>query len=217
MMRSGIYPPDLLLYLTPKMCDMKRFLCAVAFLLASTFCMAQHKPTPASTTQPATLAEGSRLLFQQSGSRLTAAEKNAIFRKLGLQVAADKKGFRMDGFDVGARAYPVDLNKDGGEEVFVIMDGLLFGNTGQGVALFMKNSAGVYEHQEEVAGGIAVILGTQSHGYPELVIAGPGFEFPLYRWNGKHYTYVRTISDDDLQNAESSMVEEASKAYQKRN
>lgn len=194
---------------------MKCLLCVVAFLLTGFPSLAQGKPTPAAHTSTTALAEGARLLFQQSNSKLTTAEKNAIFRMLELKVAADKKGFRMDGFDVGAQAYPVDLNKDGVEEVFVIMDGLLFGNTGQGVALFMKNSARGYEQQEEVAGGIAVILGTRSNGYPELVIAGPGFEFPLYRWNGKSYSYARNISDDDLQNAETTMVEEASRAYLK--
>lgn len=192
---------------------MTRFFYTAAFLLAGFVATAQQKPTPASNTQPGGPTEGVRMLFQQSGSRLTPAEKNTLFRKLGLQVSADKKGFRMDGFDVGAKAYPVDLNKDGTEEVFVIMDGLLFGNTGQGVALFMKNSTGAYEHQEEVAGGIAVVLDTQSHGYPELVIAGPGFEFPLYRWNGKSYVYVRNISDDELQNAGTSSVEELSRKY----
>jgi hypothetical protein len=192
---------------------MNRVLYTAVFLLAGFMSLAQQKPTPVSNTQASAATEGARLLFQQSGSRLTAAEKNTLFRQLGLQVAADKKGFRMDGFNVGARAYPVDLNKDGMEEVFVVMDGLLFGNTGQGVALFIKNSTGVYVQQEEVAGGIAVILDRQSGGYPELVIAGPGFEFPLYRWNGKTYTYVRNISDDELQSAQTSSVEEASKKY----
>lgn len=196
---------------------MKCILCVVAFLLAGCPSIAQGKPTPAAHTSTAILSEGARILFQPSGAKLTTVEKNAIFRMLELQVAADKKGFRMDGFDVGAQAYPVDLNKDGEEEVFVIMDGLLFGNTGQGVALFIKNSSGVYVKQEEVAGGIAVILETKSNGYPELVIAGPGFEFPLYRWNGKSYTHVRNISDDELQNAQTTMVEEASKAYLKGN
>lgn len=192
---------------------MNRLFYTAALLLVSSFVLAQQKPTPVSNTPSIALVEGARLLFLQSGSQLSAAEKNTLFRKLGLQVAANKKGFQMDGFDVGAKAYPVDLNKDGAEEVFVIMDGLLFGNTGQGVALFMKNSAGMYEQQDEVAGGIAVVLDTQSNGYPELVIAGPGFEFPLYRWNGKSYTYVRNISDDELQNARTSSVEELSKKY----
>lgn len=192
---------------------MNRVFFTAALLLAGFLSEAQQRPTSVSNTQSTALTEGARLLFQQSGSSLTASEKNTLFRKLGLQVAENKKGFRMDGFEVGAKAYPVDLNKDGVEEVFVIMDGLLFGNTGQGVALFIKNSAGVYEQQEEVAGGIAVILEGPSSGYPQLVIAGPGFEFPLYRWNGKSYTYVRNISDDELQNAQTSSVEEWSRKY----
>lgn len=196
---------------------MTRFLYTAAFLLTCFFSVAQNRPTPAARTGEGILMEGARILFQQSGSKLTPAQKNTLYRKLGLQVAANKKGFRMDGFDVGARAYPVDLNKDGVEEVFVVMDGLLFGNTGEGVALFMRNSAGVYEQQEEVAGGIAVILDKHSNGYPELVIAGPGFEFPLYRWNGKSYTHVRNISDDELQSAQTALVEEASREYLKGN
>lgn len=190
---------------------MNRWITTAAFLLFSFLSIAQNKPSPAAQT--GALAEGARILFDQSHSKLTPAEKNSIFHKLGLQVKPDKKGFRMDGFDVGAKAYPVDLNKDGVEEVFVIMDGLLFGNTGEGVALFIRNSARQYEQQEEVAGGIAVILDTQSSGYPDLVIAGPGFEFPQYRWNGKSYVYINTISDEVLENAQTMRVEEYWKKY----
>lgn len=190
---------------------MNRLITTAAFLLFSFFSIAQNKPTPAAHF--GTMTEGTRMLFGDSQSKLTPAEKNSIFRQLGLGVKPDKKGFRMDGFDVGAKAYPVDLNKDGVEEVFVIMDGLLFGNTGEGVALFIRNTAHQYEQQDEVAGGIAVILDTQSGGYPDLVIAGPGFEFPKYRWNGKSYVYVGTISDEMLENTETMRVEEYWKKY----
>ena len=188
----------------------------MAVLLLVFLCSgAQQKAIPAAHTAEAGLTEGARLLFAHTTTRLTATQKNLLYKKLGLQLAPDRKGFRMDGFAVGAKAYTVDLNKDGAEEVFVLMDGLLFGNTGEGVALFVKNSQQAYEHQVEVAGGIAVILDTPTNGYPDLVIAGPGFEFPLYKWNGKSYTHTRNISDDDLQNANTRTVEEYAKLYQK--
>jgi hypothetical protein len=188
---------------------------AAALILLSLISTAQHKAIPVSNQPGSGLSEGARLLFGQTYSKLTAAQKNALYYKLGLQLSQDKKGFQMDGYDVGAKAYPVDMNKDAVEEVFVVMDGVLFGNTGQGVALFIKNSDQLYEQQAEVAGGIAVILDTKKNGYPELVIAGPGFEFPRYRWNGKHYIYSGVISDDDLQNANTSSVEDYSKLYRK--
>ena len=194
---------------------MKRFLALTGLLLFFLFGMAQQKANPVKSAAESGLSEGAQTLFAQTFSRLTVAQKNAVFQKLGLKLAPDKKGFLMDGYDVGAKAYPVDLNKDGLEEVFVVMDGVLFGNTGQGVALFIKNSDQVYEQQTEVAGGIAVILDTKKKGYPELVIAGPGFEFPLYRWNGKSYAYVGIISDDELQNANTSSVEDYNKLYRK--
>jgi hypothetical protein len=194
---------------------MKRFLIMTALLLLILYSGAQEKASPASSTTAAGLTEGARLLFGSSPSKLTPAQKNLLYKKLGLQLADDRKGFRMDGFAVGAKAYSLDLNKDGVEEVFVIMHGLLFGNTGQGVALFTKSNQQPYEHQAEVAGGIAVILDTQTNGYPDLVIAGPGFEFPLYKWNGKSYVYTRNISDDQLQSAATHTVEEYAKLYQK--
>jgi hypothetical protein len=188
----------------------------MAVLLVVFLCSgAQQKAVPASNAPEAGLTEGARLLFAQTPTKLTPAQKNLLYKKLGLQLSPDRKGFRMDGFAVGAKAYAVDLNKDGAEEVFVVMDGLLFGNTGEGVALFIKNSQQAYEHQVEVAGGIAVILDTQTNGYPDLVIAGPGFEFPLYKWNGKSYVYTRNISDDDLQNATTRTVEDYAKLSQK--
>ena len=194
---------------------MKRFLALTGLLLFFLFGTAQQKANPIQSSAESGLTDGARALFAQTFSRLTIAQKNAVFQKLGLKLSQDKKSFLMDGYDVGARAYPVDLNKDGLEEVFVVMDGVLFGNTGQGVALFIKNRDQVYEQQTEVAGGIAVILDTQKNGYPELVIAGPGFEFPRYRWNGKSYAYAGIISDDDLQNANTSSVEDYYKLYRK--
>lgn len=194
---------------------MKRFLILAGFLLYFLVSTAQQKASPVSSTTQSGLSEGARALFAQTFSRLTIAQKNTVFQKLGLKLSQDKKGFLMDGYDVGAKAYPVDMNKDAVEEVFVVMDGVLFGNTGQGVALFIKNSDQVYEQQAEVAGGIAVILDTKRNGYPELVIAGPGFEFPRYRWNGKSYVYAGVISDDDLQNANTSSVEDYYKLYRK--
>ena len=194
---------------------MKRYLIMALLLFVFLCSDAQEKAITTSNTTGAGLSEGARLLFGTAPSKLSADQKNALYKKLGLQLNNDHNGFRMDGFAVGAKAYTVDLNKDKVEEIFVIMDGMLFGNTGQGVALFTKNSQQAYELQPEVAGGIAVILDSKTNGYPDLVIAGPGFEFPLYRWNGRIYTYTRNISDDELQNASTRRVEDLAKVYQK--
>ncbi len=30
-------------------------------------------------------------------------------------------------------------------------------------------------------------------GYPDLLIGGPGFEQPVWRWNGKEYQFYKTV------------------------
>jgi hypothetical protein len=56
-------------------------------------------------------------------------------------------------------------------------------------------------------------LSTTSLGYPDLLIGGPGFEFPVWRWDGNAYAYNRTVADADYAKLEKRSVEELSKAY----
>jgi hypothetical protein len=32
---------------------------------------------------------------------------------------------------------------------------------------------------------------TKNLGYPDLMIGGPGFEHPVWRWNGKEYNVYK--------------------------
>lgn len=141
------------------------------------------------------------------------AEKNALFQKLGLEVNPDQKSFRYKQLPVGVQVYPTDLNRDGAEEVFVVLEGSLFGDEGSTTALFIKSNGHGYQQQEDIRGGTPLLLDTGSGGYPDLVIGGPDFEFPVYRWNGKAYVHWRTMSDDELQNAQTKRVEEYSRVY----
>ena len=58
------------------------------------------------------------------------------------------------------------------------------------------------------------VLTTASKGYPDLVIGGPGFEFPVFRWNGKVYDNYKTISDAVYGKTKMTSVGDISRQYQ---
>ncbi len=147
---------------------------------------------------PTSIAEtGANLLFKSTKSQLNDAEKSAIYKLLGFTLSADKKGFftkycenrPFDEFDVTIE----DLNGDGVEEVEIV-----YGNdctSGFRIAktavLFIKNQSGVYQKNLDFPSLGYTKLAAKSLGFPDLVFLGPGFEHPIWRWNGKEYQFYR--------------------------
>ena len=167
-----------------------------------------------------TLTEGAGLLFNNSSSKLAAAEKNEIFKQTGFQLSRDKKAFIMDkesaDFPFDAFVYITDMNKDGREEVFVQYgNSYTSGHTGSSLLLYIKNSAGKYQSHLGFPGVEPEALATTNLGYPDLLIGVPGFEFPVWRWNGKMYDYHRKVKDTDLQKMKRTSIADMSKAYAK--
>lgn len=42
------------------------------------------------------------------------------------------------------------------------------------------------------------------NGYPDLIIPGPGFEFPVWLWNGKEYVLHRRANSEAYEAASDS-------------
>ncbi|MEN9569850.1 MAG: hypothetical protein RL172_1081 [Bacteroidota bacterium] len=153
-----------------------------------------------SQANTAPLTPGAVLLFKNSNSKFTNQEKNWLFTETKLQVSKDKKGFKMDEYEVIATAYITDINKDGAEEVFIVLQsGALYGNTGEDFMLYIKNNSGMLQRQD-IGGGLAMIFtSNKANAYPDIAVGGPGFEFALYKWNGKKYAYSKKITDAAIQ------------------
>lgn len=81
----------------------------------------------------------------------------------------------------------VDLNGDGQPEVFVSIQGTCWGGmAGVHMNLMIKAPDGQWKPQFGFP-GIYQILETKNKGYPDIEIGGPGFCFPVWRWNGQRY------------------------------
>jgi hypothetical protein len=160
------------------------------------------------------------MLFKNVKTKLTVAEQNEVAAKLGFILSADKdQPFAADkdskDFPFAAFVMPTDFNKDGKEEIFITFgNSYTSGNAESSVSLFIKNASGTYTLNLGFPGTTPDVLATSSNGYPDLLIGGPGMEFPVYRWNGKEYAYYKAVKDADYGKLKMTNLGEISKAYQ---
>ena len=182
-----------------------------AFYLLMAFQLQAQRPSAAATDK---LPAGAALLFRNVQSALPASEKARVYASLNIHLAADGKSFTLGDYPVDTYVYPTDLNGDGREDLFVgLGSAAMFGNTGENFQLFLADPAGKYLAQPDIGGGRPLIMNTKSLGYPDIVIGGPGFEFPLYRWNGRKYSWSKKIKDGSLNEKNSADIDAYSKAY----
>ena len=95
-------------------------------------------------------------------------------------------------YSPGAIAEVRDLNGDGRPEAVITEGGTYcFGHTGAGYTVVSQQAGGGWK---KLAGGtgIASFLPTKGKGgWPDIEVGGPGFCFPVERWNGKAYVFHR--------------------------
>lgn len=167
------------------------------------------------------LSKGASLLFKNCKTRLSIAEKNSLFLQTGFVLSKDQKQFASS--EEGAADYPfdaylynTDMSADGKEEIFIVFgNSYTSGNMGSNAVLYIKDANGKYTANLGFPSSTPSMLPTKSKGYADLVIGGPGFEFPVWRWNGKTYNFFREIREKELLSLKPVYVDEASKAYQK--
>ena len=170
--------------------------------------------------QAQSLTEGATLLFKNSKSNLTPSEKNKLFIDLQFRLSKDRNQFVADGdvnkeFPFDVHVMPTDFNKDGKEEVFIVYgNSYTSGGAGSSVVVFIKNAAGKYESQLGFPGTAPDVLATVNKGYPDLLIGGPGSEYPVWKWNGINYVLARKVKDSEYEKLKKTSLGEASKAYQ---
>ena len=129
-----------------------------------------------------------------AGITLTEADRLAVFKAAGAQ---QRKGMWIVCADEpspsGASIETVrDLNGDGRPEAVVTEGGTFcYGRAEAGFQLLSKKPDGSWRVMTSNS-GIPEFLKTRGvGGWPDVSIGGPGFCFPVERWNGKAYTLNR--------------------------
>lgn len=127
------------------------------------------------------------------------AEQAAIFKAAGFarRGGAWKSG-NCDGME-SASSSPGsidtyrDLNGDGRPEAVVSESGsVCYGNTGVHFWLLSKQASGAWTLMLSET-GMPEFLGIKGvGGWPDIVLGGPGFCFPVYRWGGRGYAINRS-------------------------
>lgn len=162
------------------------------------------------------LTKGAALLFANIKSTLNNGSKNMIFKMFDMRIAKNGKQFTQEGgedYPFNALVYPVDLNADGKEEIFILFgNSFTSGMTGSSIVAFFPVKAG-FQVQLGFSGTLPEVLATGNQGFPDLLIGGPGFEFPVQRWNGRNYDFYRKISDKDMAKLKMTSLEDISIAY----
>lgn len=138
---------------------------------------------------------------EASGAEVTLgeADRAALFKAAG---AVARKGLWVicePPADAGAPASSGvtldmvrDLNGDGRPEA-VVSDGgtYCYGHVGMAFRLLSKQADGSWKLMSS-HNGIPEFLKTRGrNGWPDISVGGPGFCFPVHRWNGSTYALHR--------------------------
>lgn len=85
-----------------------------------------------------------------------------------------------------------DLNGDGRPDALVVEDGMVCnGSSGMRFSLVSQQADGQWR-ELFASSGMAEILSTRgAGGWPDVAVGGPGFCFPVVRWNGTAYVNHR--------------------------
>ena len=130
-------------------------------------------------------------------AQLSAADTTAAFEAAGFRRDGDQWKSCGDPGDAGSYSGGAvdavkDLNGDGRPEA-VISEGstYCFGNTGVGYAIVSQQANGSWKLMTSGPGIPSFLAAKGVAGWPDMEVGGPGFCFPVRRWNGQEYAINR--------------------------
>ncbi len=130
-----------------------------------------------------------------ASAKLSLADETAAFKAAGYALKGKQWRACNDptpSYTPGAVEEVRDVNGDGRPEA-VITEGSTFchGNTGVGYSLVSKQADGSWKLITNGTGILSFLTTKGVGGWPDIEIGGPGFCFPVERWNGQKYVLQR--------------------------
>lgn len=130
-----------------------------------------------------------------AGEKLSPADEAAAFKAAGFRLKG-KNWHACDdptpGHTAGVIEDVRDANGDGRPEAVIAEGGTYcYGHTGQGYSLVSKQADGRWKLMAQGTGILEFLKTKGAGGWPDIQIGGPGFCFPVERWNGRAYVLHR--------------------------
>lgn len=130
-----------------------------------------------------------------SPAKLPPADQAAAFKAAGFTLKGKQWRACDDPtptYSPGAVQEVRDLNGDGQPEAVITEGGTYcYGHTGAGYSLVSRQANGNWKLLTNGTGIVNFLNTKGTGGWPDLEIGGPGFCFPVQRWNGKNYVLQR--------------------------
>lgn len=131
-----------------------------------------------------------------SQTPLSPQEESAAFRAAGFK---EDKGAWKACEDPGTAGYlpgevseARDINGDGRlDAVISESSSFCFGAAGMGYYLVSKQADGSWKLLDNGSGVVRFLATKGADGWPDMEVGGPGFCFPVLRWDGKSYALNR--------------------------
>jgi len=128
-------------------------------------------------------------LAQSAAPNLSPADTAAAFKAAGYK----QQGRKWMGCSEGTLDTVRDINGDGLPDVVITEGGTqCHGMTGAGYSLVAKQPDGSWRVLSAGTGILDFLKGPTVKGWPDIQIGGPGFCFPVHRFNGREYVYNRS-------------------------
>lgn len=167
----------------------------------------------ASATTEAELTPLATALFKSAQTKLSAAQKNEVAYLTGVKPdeinAKNRNGKLKYGFDI----YPLDLNKNGTEEIFLCITTKPLGIPMHTYYFYTLNNLGHYQPSPGVIGqGVKILLNRVAE-FPDLICGATLGDHQVWRWNGQAYRLAQTIKAGLAIDYPTKSIEDASKEY----
>jgi hypothetical protein len=153
-------------------------------------------PAPATPAQPAPAQPPAQPAAKSAVTTLQPADEAAAFKAAGFTRRGNAWRSRCDdptpSYTPGRIEEVADVNGDGLPDAVLSEGGTYcYGHTGQGYWIVSKLATGGWRVMTSGT-GIPEFLRTKgADGWPDISVGGPGFCFPVERWNGKAYKLQR--------------------------
>ena len=124
-------------------------------------------------------------------TKLSPADEAAAFKAAGFKL----KGKQWRACDDASPSYTPgkieqvsDLNGDGHPDALITEGSSnCYGSTEVGYSLVAQQANGTWKVMSQGPGMITFLPTKGAGGWPDMEVGGPGFCFPVLRWNGKEY------------------------------